>query len=103
MLSISCNSHIKSWRNKKDPQMMSTIKSFSDNNNCEPMNYPSEKMIGKNWRNILEQLLLMFHMLKIYSAYVSKRNSDYEKQVILLMIPNGEGWYYLEIKNSQHF
>ena len=26
-----------------------------------------------------------------YSAYVSKQNSNCEKQVILLMIPNGEG------------
>ena len=28
---------------------------------------------------------------KIYPAYVSKHNSNREKQVILLMIPNGEG------------
>ena len=37
----------------------------------------------------------MFCMLKkyiyIYSAYVSKHNSNREKQVIFLMIPNGEG------------
>ena len=26
-------------------------------------------------------------------VYVSKRNSNREKQVILLMIPNGEGWH----------
>ena len=31
---------------------------------------------------------------KIYPAYVSKHNSNDEKQVILLMIPNGEGWNY---------
>ena len=46
---------------------------------------------------------------KIYPAYVSKHNSNREKQVILLMIPNGEGggceakskgqrWHYLAIK-----
>ena len=28
---------------------------------------------------------------KIYSAYVSKHNSNCEKQVILLMIPNEQG------------
>ena len=28
---------------------------------------------------------------KIYPAYVSKHNSNREKQVIHLMIPNGEG------------
>ena len=35
---------------------------------------------------------------KIYPAYVSKRNSNREKQVILLMIPNREGWNYLAVK-----
>ena len=36
----------------------------------------------------------MFCMLKkkkIYLAYVSKHNSNCEKQVILLIIPNGKG------------
>ena len=32
---------------------------------------------------------------KIYPAYVSKHNSNRKKQVIILMIPNGEGWHYL--------
>ena len=43
----------------------------------------------------------MFCMLKnkkIYSAYVSKHNSNSEKQVILFMIPNGEKWHYLAVK-----
>ena len=43
----------------------------------------------------------MFCMLekkKIYPAYVSKHNSNDEKQVTLLMIPNGEGWNYLTVK-----
>ena len=35
---------------------------------------------------------------KIYPAYVSKYNSNCEKQVILLMIPNGEVWHYLVVK-----
>ena len=37
---------------------------------------------------------------KIYPAYVWKHNSNCEKQVILLMIPNGEGqwWHYLAVK-----
>ena len=43
-----------------------------------------------------------------YLAYISKNNSNREKQVILLMIPNGEGrkaksegrrrWYHLAVK-----
>ena len=36
---------------------------------------------------------------KIYLAYVSKYNLNYEKQVFPLMIPNREGWYYLAVKN----
>ena len=42
---------------------------------------------------------------KIYAAYVSKHNWNREKQVILLLIPNGEGrkWHYLAVKNYQHY
>ena len=53
-----------------------------------------EKMVGKSARKIMKLLLLMFCMLKkkkIYPAYVSQHNSNGEKQVIRLMIPNGEG------------
>ena len=35
---------------------------------------------------------------KIYPAYVSKHNSNSEKQVILLMIPDREEWHYLAVK-----
>ena len=45
---------------------------------------------------------------KIYCGCVSKNNSNREKQVILLMIPNGEKrkpkskgrWYYLAVKSA---
>ena len=45
-------------------------------------------MIGKDLRKIIYYL---------FPAYVSKDNSNREKQVILLMIPNGEGWHYLAV------
>ena len=35
---------------------------------------------------------------KKWPAYVSKHNSNREKQVVLLMIPNGEKWLYLAVK-----
>ena len=36
---------------------------------------------------------------KIYAAYVSKHSSNYEKQVIILMISNGDKqWHYLAVK-----
>ena len=35
----------------------------------------------------------------IYTAYVSKHNSNCEKQAIILIISNREGrWYYLSVK-----
>ena len=47
----------------------------------------------------------MFCMLKnnIYPAYVSKDNLNREKQVTLLMIPNGGRCHYLAVKNYQHY
>ena len=36
----------------------------------------------------------------MYPAHVSKHNSNREKQVLLLMLPNGEGrWHSLAVKN----
>ena len=35
---------------------------------------------------------------KVHPAYVSKHYSNCKKQVILLMIPDGEGWHYLAVK-----
>ena len=43
----------------------------------------------------------MFCMLKTENsdpAYVSKHNSNREKQVAFLLIPNGEGWHYFSVK-----
>ena len=38
---------------------------------------------------------------KIYPAYVSKHNSNREKQVILAIISNGEKqWHYLALKKT---
>ena len=40
---------------------------------------------------------------KIEIAYKSKHNLTREKQVILLMISNGENWHYLTVKNLSDF
>ena len=42
--------------------------------------------------------ICMVKKKKIYLAYISKHNSDSEKQVILLMIPNREKSHYLPLK-----
>ena len=36
----------------------------------------------------------------MHPAYVSKHNSHCEKQAILLIIPNGEGWHYLAVNKT---
>ena len=59
-------------------------------------------MIGKRLRNITQQLLLIFYILKkkICPAVTSKIDSNCEKQIIVLMIPNEEkeGWHYLAVQ-----
>ena len=39
----------------------------------------------------------------MYPAYVLKHILNRKKQVILLMISNGEGWYHITVKNYQHY
>ena len=67
-----------------------------------------KKWLEKIWEKKCKYCY-MFCMLKtekIYTAYVSKHNSNREKGVIFLMIPNGEGrkakpegwWHYLAVK-----
>ena len=70
----------------------------------EGINFQSEKDDQKkfeknNRRNALNALYAK--KCKIYTAYVSKYNSNREKQVILIMIPYGEGWHYLAVKKEE--
>ena len=55
------------------------------------------KKIGKSYLTIALDALCA-KKGKIYLANVSKHNSNCEKQVILLMIPNGEGRHYLAVE-----
>ena len=49
-------------------------------------------------------MLLIFCILNVlYLAYISKHNSNKEKQFILSMIPNREEWHYLPIKNYHYY
>ena len=54
-------------------------------------------MTGKNLKKIIIALNVLYAK-KIYPAYVAKYNSNREKQIILSVIPNGEGWCYLARK-----
>ena len=77
-------------------------KIYIDKYNQEGINFPSEKDDCKKLekKNLTVALLyvLFAKKEKIYPAYVSKHNSNRERQIILLMIPNGEGWHYLAVK-----
>ena len=64
------------------------------------MNFPSEKDDWKKYdKNNLTIALSVLYAKKenIFPACVSKHKSNREKQVIPLMIPNGEGWHCLSI------
>ena len=63
-------------------------------------------MIGKNLRkkNVTIALNVLYAKKeKINPAYVSKHNSNPEKQVILLMISNGKNGIILQSKNYRHY
>ena len=101
MFSIRCNNHVKLWRNKKDPQRITKITLFINKYNWERKNFHSENddWIKLEKNNVTIALNVLYaKKQKIYPAYVLKYNSDHEKQVILLMIPNGEKWHYLAVK-----
>ena len=44
---------------------------------------------------------------KIYRFYISKHEKEVkknrEKEVIILMTPNGEGWHYLAVKKYHRY
>ena len=92
---------------------MTKIKPFINKYNCEGISFPSEKDNWKKFKknNVTIALNVWYAKKeKIYPAYVSKRNSNSEKQVILLMIPNAEGseantlrrWHYLAKKTKNY-
>ena len=88
---------------KKDPQRISKIKPFIDQYNWKDIDFPST---SKNWRKFelnnkiaLNILYVPHNTRKINVAYKSKQNLTCDKQVILLMITDGEKWHYLTVKN----
>ena len=87
----------------KDPQRISKIKPFIYQYNWKDIEFPPT---SKDWRKFelnnkvaLNILYILHNTKKIQLAYKSKHNLTCEKQVILLMITNGEKWHYLTVKN----
>ena len=85
------------------PERISKIKLFIDQCNWKDIDFPA---MGKDWKKFesnneiaLNILYVPHNTKKINIAYKSKHNLTREKQVILLMISNGEKWHYLTVKN----
>ena len=75
----------------KNPERITKFKPFVNKDNWEGINFPSEKDDWKRFEenNVAIALNVLFAKKeKIYQAYVSKHNSNREKQVIFLMISN---------------
>ena len=87
---------------KKDPPRVSKIKLFIDQYNLNDIDFPST---GKDWKkcelnneSIALNILYVPHKTgKIDLADKSKHNLTREKQVILLMITDGEKWHYTAV------
>ena len=85
------------------PERISKIKPFIEKYNWKDIDFPST---SKDWKKFelnnevaLNILYVPHDNKKIEIAYKSKHNLTREKQVILLMISNGENWHYLIVKN----
>ena len=87
----------------KHPQRIPKIKPFIDQYNWKDIDFPST---SKDWRKLelnneiaLNILYVPHNTRKIQVAYKSKQNLTCNKQVILLMITDGEKRHYLAVKN----
>ena len=92
------------------PERVSNIKPFTNQYKWKGINHPSKIDASKNFENnnptnALEKNnptialnILYIKEKEICPAYISKINSNSEKQIILLMIPNEEkeGWHFLQ-------
>ena len=79
---------------KKDPQRVSKIKTFIEKYNWEDINFPST---SKDWKKFecnnevtLNILYVPYNIKKTNIAYKSKNNLTHERQIILLMISDGQ-------------
>ena len=84
-------------------ERISKIKPFIEQYNWKEIDFPST---SKDWKKFelnneiaLNILYVPHNTSKIQVAYKPKHNLTREKQIILLMISNGENWHYLVVKN----
>ena len=88
---------------RKKTQRISKIEPFIDQYNWKDIDFPSTskdwKIFEQNNEIALNILYVPHNTRKIHVAYKSMHNLTCDKQVILLMISNGENWHYLKVKN----
>ena len=102
MFPISSNCYIKLWKKPEShPETGSSIKPFINKYNWKERNYLSKIDNWKTFEKSNLTIALNFCISKkaICLACISKVNSNYAKQIILLVIPNEEkeGWLYLSV------
>ena len=80
------------------PERISKIKPFINQYNWKDIDFPPT---NKYWRKLElnNDIALPHNAKKIQLAYRSKNNLTCDKQVILLMITDGEKWHYLVVIN----
>ena len=88
----------------RNPQRVSKIRLFIDQYNWKDIDFPATskdwKKFEQNNESIALNILYVPHNTrKIHIAYKSRHNLTQEKQVILLMITDGEKWHYFTVKN----
>ena len=90
-------------RIKKNSQRVYKIKPFIEKYNWEDIDFPST---SKDWKKFecnneiaLNILYEPYNTKKINIAYISKNNLTQERQIILLMISDGQKWHYLVVKS----
>ena len=88
----------------KNPQRVSKIKPFIEKYNWEDIDFPST---SKDWKKFecnneaaLNILYVPYNTKKINIAYNSKNNLPHKRQIILLMISDGQKWHYLVVKRG---
>ena len=86
----------------RHPEEISKIKPFIDKCNWEGINYPSESDGWKKLRKITIAFNGFILKTKKYTLSVFRKKTQSMKntKIILLMIPSGEGWHYLTVKND---
>ena len=89
-------------KSNNHPERISQIKPFIEEYNWKNIDFPST---SKDWKKFelnndvaLNIFYVPYDTKKIEIAYKSKYNLTREKQIVLLMIVNGENWHYLVVK-----